>query len=146
MFAILKYRTYRSPGGIYELEYPRNWKLLREENILNICPRDEIGAVTISAYSFESKTNEEIIKLLRDQFESTNRKINIDMKILGQQAAFQFKFFDNMTNRSWMVIAKRHNKDFVLATVNSTEEDMEHRRIEYIRILNRLTLKGNNHP
>lgn len=65
VFATLKYKTYRSPCGIYELEYPRNWKLPREENILNICPRDEIGAVTISAYSFESKTNEEIIKFSR---------------------------------------------------------------------------------
>ena len=45
-----KWVTYRSPSGFYSVDHPSDWKVERDENIVNIIPGDESGAVTISAY------------------------------------------------------------------------------------------------
>ena len=45
-----KWVTYRSPSGFYSVDHPGNWRVERSENIVNIIPDDESGAVTISAY------------------------------------------------------------------------------------------------
>src|SRR4030095_7674958 len=42
--------TYRSPSGFYSVDHPSDWKVERDENIVNLTPGDESGAVTISAY------------------------------------------------------------------------------------------------
>jgi hypothetical protein len=45
-----KWSTYRSPSGFYSVDHPSDWRVEREENILNIIADDGSGAVTISAY------------------------------------------------------------------------------------------------
>ena len=45
-----KWVTYRSPSGFYSIDHPRDWRVKRDENIVNITPDDDNGAVTISAY------------------------------------------------------------------------------------------------
>jgi hypothetical protein len=45
-----KWVTYRSPSGFYSVDHPSDWRVARDENIVNIVPVDESGAVTISAY------------------------------------------------------------------------------------------------
>jgi hypothetical protein len=42
--------TYRSPTEFYSVEHPGNWRVKRDENIVNIMPDDTGGGVTISAY------------------------------------------------------------------------------------------------
>jgi hypothetical protein len=45
-----KWVTYRSPSGFYSVDHPGDWRVARDENIVNITPGDDSGAVTISAY------------------------------------------------------------------------------------------------
>lgn len=45
-----KWVTYKSPTEFYSVEHPGDWRVKREENIVNITPADDSGAVTISAY------------------------------------------------------------------------------------------------
>ena len=45
-----KWSTYRSPSGFYSVDHPSDWRVEREENIVNIIADDDGGAVTISAY------------------------------------------------------------------------------------------------
>jgi hypothetical protein len=45
-----KWVTYRSPTQFYSVDHPGDWRVKREENIVNIFPADDSGAVTISAY------------------------------------------------------------------------------------------------
>jgi hypothetical protein len=45
-----KWVTYRSPSGLYSVDHPADWRVERDENIVNIMPDDDSGAVTISAY------------------------------------------------------------------------------------------------
>ena len=42
--------TYTSPAGFYTVQHPSDWRVSREENIVNIYPPDESGSVTISAF------------------------------------------------------------------------------------------------
>ena len=41
--------TYRSPSGFYSIDHPSDWRVEKDENIVNIIPADDSGAVTISA-------------------------------------------------------------------------------------------------
>jgi hypothetical protein len=45
-----EWTTYRSLSGFYTVEHPADWRVERDENIVNIMPEDDSGAVTISAY------------------------------------------------------------------------------------------------
>ena len=45
-----KWTTYRSPSGFYSVDHPADWRVERDENIVNITPGDDSGALTISAY------------------------------------------------------------------------------------------------
>jgi hypothetical protein len=45
-----KWVTYRSPSGFYSVEHPGDWRVERDDNIVNIFPDGDGGAVTISAY------------------------------------------------------------------------------------------------
>jgi hypothetical protein len=49
-----KWVTYRSPTEFYSVDHPSDWRVEREENIVNIFPDDDSGAVTISAYVGET--------------------------------------------------------------------------------------------
>ena len=45
-----KWVTYQSPSGFYSVDHPSDWRVEKDENIVNIIPGDDSGAVTISAY------------------------------------------------------------------------------------------------
>jgi hypothetical protein len=136
-----KYKTYNSPEGIYELEYPKSWILHREENILNIFPKDQIGAVTISAFLFKSQTNKDILQLLNKQFGLEKREIKVDLKKIDNTTIFEFEYLNEEDKRYWIVVGKKGSKNFALGTINSTEKDMLNRRKKYYRILDTLIVK-----
>jgi hypothetical protein len=47
---ITNWSSYTSPAGFFSIKYPSDWKINRQDNIVNICPPDMSGAVTISAF------------------------------------------------------------------------------------------------
>ena len=61
--------TYRSPAGFFSLQHPAAWSVTVKDNIVNICPPDQTGAITVSAFHGTPPVPSFAQKWLADTFE-----------------------------------------------------------------------------
>jgi hypothetical protein len=61
-------KTFESPAGFYSIRYRSDWKVYRDENLVNIVPPDERGAVTISASHSDSGDMKPFFEVTREPF------------------------------------------------------------------------------
>ncbi len=134
--------TYTSPAGFYTVQHPANWRVSREENIVNIYPPDESGSVTISAFRGDGVSP----LVLRGLIERTFKDYQVVSSLRpisqnnwdGLQAELSQSVDTGL--RAWLVIGTTYGKVLVLITANDTEDAMQSRRQTYQSILDSLVL------
>jgi hypothetical protein len=134
--------TYSSPAGFYTVEHPADWRVSREENIVNIYPPDESGAVTISAFRGDGVSPLALRGLIERTFKGY--KVVSSLRPISQNNwdGLRAELLQSVDTglRSWLVIGTTYGKVLVLITANDTEEAMSSRRQTYESILDSLVL------
>ncbi|MGH7950808.1 MAG: hypothetical protein ACREFE_02660 [Limisphaerales bacterium] len=134
--------TYESPAGFYTVEHPANWKIKRDENIVNILPPEGGGEITISAFHGSGASPMALNGLMQRVFK--NYEVVSPMRPLSQNNwdGLQAELLQKVETglRSWLVIGACYRKVLVLITANDTQEAMPSQRHIYESILNSLAL------
>src|SRR4051812_28490532 len=116
--------TFTSPAGFYTIQYPADWAIGIEGNIVNILPSDASGAVTISAFRGETVS----VDTLRGLIERTFRGFEVISSLRPASQAnwegFQAEFMQWVDNhwRTWLVVGAYRGNVMVLATANDANE------------------------
>lgn len=134
--------SYSSPAGFYNVEHPIDWKISREENILNIFPPDETGAVTISAFQGNSVSPLAMRGLMERIFKDYEVVSSLNAISLNNWDGLQTELLQSTDSgmRSWLAVGACYRKVMVLITANERLETMPSRRHIYESILNSLVL------
>ncbi len=134
--------TYRSPAGFYTVDHPSDWRITRDENIVNILPPEGSGEVTISAFHGGGVSPFKLRGLFERVFE--NYKVISPLRAISQNNCdgLQAEYLQSVGKgfRSWLVIGAYYQKVMVLITANDTQEAMPSQRHIYESILNSLVL------
>ncbi len=139
-----KWVTYRSPTEFYSVEHPADWRVKREENIVNIFPADDSGAVTISAYIGKRGKPHPITaeKLIATAF-PTQQPTSPLLTVTGPGwKGLRRTFLDksHTTHRACEIIVATSADGMVIVTWNETLPVMAERVPVYTRILKSLKL------
>jgi len=136
------YDRNRTRSQIYRSQHPADWRVSREENIVNIYPPDASGSVTISAFRGDGVSP----LVLRGLIERTFKDYEIvsSMRPISQNnwdgLQAEFSQATDTGLRGWLVIGTTYGKVLVMITANDTEEAMSSRRQAYESILDSLVL------
>jgi hypothetical protein len=135
-------KKFESPAGFYSIEYPSEWKLARDGDIVNIFPPDERGAVTISAFHSESGDMQAFLHMTREPFASSEGVVRFSpyRKAPLSGIAGEFREEQDGVWRYWVVRGIHLKHVFVLVTANDVEADSPRRRSQYLSILDSLVL------
>jgi hypothetical protein len=139
-----KWVTYRSPTQFYSVEHPGDWTVKREENILNIFPADDSGAVTISAYIGKRGKPHPITaeRLIAAAF-PTQQPTSPLLTVAGPGwKGLRRTFLDksHIPHRECEIIVASSADGMVIITWNEASPRMEERVPVYTRILKSLRL------
>ena len=137
------WQSYTSPAGFYTVEHPSSWRVAREENIVNITPEDESGAVTISAFHADAPIPDLAATWLRDSFEDQTPTSEPKSLSLHGWTGITQTFQDSKDKREWIAIVAQSGKVLVFITANDEQQPMAVRRATYERILQSLRLEDN---
>lgn len=134
-----QWQRLESPAGFYSVQFPRAWHSSIQDNIANIMPEDESGAVTISAFHGNppvDKFPSMIRNVLKDETPTSDAT---PLSRNGWHGITQ-TFKNTKDNRQWIAIVAYKTKVFVLITANEDSNQMPSRRATYERILETLEL------
>jgi hypothetical protein len=135
--------TYRSPSGFYSVDHPGDWKLEREENIVNITPGDESGAVTISAFlgKIPAGYPKQLVAKTFGAHQPTSPLLTVSGS--GWKGIRQtFLDVSQTPHSEWGVIVARNAGGMVMMTWNEVPPGIPGRAPVYERILNSLRLSS----
>ena len=136
-----KWVTYRSPSGFYSVDHPSDWKVEREENIINIVPGDESGAVTISAFlgKIPAGYPKQLIAETFGAHQPTSPLLTVSGS--GWKGVRQtFLDVSHTPHSEWGVIIARNAGGMVMITWNEVSPGIPERAPVYKRILSSLRL------
>jgi hypothetical protein len=136
-----KWVTYRSPSGFYSVDHPSDWKVERDENIVNIIPVDESGAVTISAYIGKAAPSHPE-RLISEAF-GAQQPISPLLTVTGSGwKGVRQTFLDKSQtpHRELVVIIARNASGMVIITWNEVSPSIPERAPIYGRIFDSLKL------
>jgi hypothetical protein len=136
-----KWVTYRSPSAFYSVDHPSDWSVEREENIVNIMPDDESGAVTISAYIGKPKPGqpEKIIAETFDTQQPTSPLVSVTGS--GWEGVRRTFLDTSLTpHREWVVVIATNASGMVIITSNEVSPRIPERAPIYLRIFDSLQL------
>ena len=136
-----KWVTYRSPSEFYSIDHPSNWRVEREENIVNIIPDDESGAVTISAYIGKAAPGdaEQIISATFATQQPTSPLLTVTGS--GWKGVRRTFLDKSLTpHREWVVIVATNADGMVIVTTNGVSPGIAKRAPVFARILQSLQL------
>jgi hypothetical protein len=133
--------TYRSPSGFYSVDHPGDWTVKRDENIVNLTPGDESGAVTISAYigKMPSGYPEQLIS---GAF-GAHRPTSPLLTVAGSGwKGIRRTFLDasHTPHREWVVIIATNADGMVMITSNEVSPRLPEKTSVSMRILDSLQL------
>jgi hypothetical protein len=136
--------TYRSPTEFYSVKHPGDWRVKRDENIVNITPADESGAVTISAYIGKRGKPHPVTaeKLISGAF-PTQQPTSPLLTVTGSGwKGMRRTFLDKSLTpqRAWEIIVATSADGMVIITSNEASPRMAERAPVYTRILKSLKL------
>src|SRR5262249_12107448 len=136
-----KWVTYRSPTAFYSVDHPSDWKVERKENIVNIVPGDESGAVTISAYIGEvpSGRAEQLISDTVAAHQPTSPLLTVNGSgWKGLKRSFLDK--SRTPDTEWVMIIATSADGMVIITSNEASPRIAARAPVYQRIFESLKL------
>lgn len=134
--------TIPSQSGFYVLDCPSDWKQSQEDNVLNVFPESQSGAVTVSAFISQDKNPEKLLPIVRE--ESEGKETVKPFCPLQQRGAKGisgiFKDISNPEGVIWYVIGLHTEKVFVFATANVSEKEYETQKAVYENVLSSIVL------
>ena len=139
-----KWITYRSPTQFYSVDHPSDWRVKRDENIVNIFPADDSGAVTISAYIGKRGkpppvTAEQLIAGAFPTQQPTSPLLTVaGSGWKGKRRTFLDK--SKTPQREWEIIVATSADGMVIITSNEASPRMAERAPVYTRIMQSLRL------
>lgn len=136
-----KWVTYRSHSGFYSVDHPSDWRVARDENIVNIIPGDESGAVTISAYIGTTAPGrpEQLISEAFGTQQPTSPLLTVSGSgWRGVRRTFVDK--SHTPHREWVVMVATNASGMVVITLNEVSPRIAERAPVYMRILESLQL------
>jgi hypothetical protein len=137
-----KWMVFTSPTSVYSLEYPGSWRVVREENILNIVVPDESGAVTISAYVGERADLDVVKRQLSAPFKECEVRSPVANESRNGWDGYtqEFSCANQDGPREWIATIAQNGRALVLITANDQSRRMQERKPTYLRILHSLRL------
>jgi len=133
--------TYRSPSGFYNVDHPGDWRVERNENIVNFIPEDESGAVTISAYLGKPASGDAeqlISKAFGTQQPTSPLRAVTGSGWKGVRQTFVDK--SRTPHREWVVVVATNDSGVVIITSNEVSPRIAERVPVYTRIFQSLQL------
>ena len=134
------WQTFTSPAGFYTVKYPTSWHVMTQDNIVNIMPEGESGAITVSAFHGEPPVDKFPTKWLRDSFENETPTSELKPFSRNGWSGVTQTFREPKDGRAWIAIVAQKGKVFVLITANDERDQMIKRHSTYERILESLVL------
>ena len=137
----LEWVTYQSPSGFYSVDHPRDWRVERDGNVVNISPDNDSGAVTISAYI--GKAVPDLAEQLISGSFATEQPTSPLLKVSGSGwKGVRRTFIDksNTPHREWVAVVATNVHGTVMITSNEVSTRIAERGPVYARILQSLRL------
>lgn len=134
--------TYTSPAGFYTIGHPKNWRVSRDQNIVNIIPPDASGTITISAYHGGAPFPQFPQTWLQDTFEAETPTSEMTPFSENGWRGIKQDYIDNSAAKplEWIAIVAESEPLFVLITANDSPQQMRMRREIYEDIMHSLVL------
>ena len=114
-----KLRTELYESENYSISKPDLWKATKDEDIVNIFPNNQIGAITISEYHDLDLPKDEVKKFILALYNSTDDEKKVKKK--GSQkgySEYQYDYFDEKENLFWITKVYQKNKNLFLLSIN----------------------------
>lgn len=112
-----KEKVYESSN--YSINVPEGWKSTNDNDIVNIFPTNEIGAITISEYHDLNLPKEETKKFILALYKSTDEesKIKTNKGKKGYTEYF-YEYFDEHDKLFWITKVFQKDKNLFLVSIN----------------------------
>ena len=137
-------KTFESENGFYKLEYPADFNITYEDNVLNIFPTDNKSAFTISSYYFENGIDDsrftKMFEIFTKNYNPSGEKIKLNNYILIQR-------FDKQADNEtviWTMCLNRNNKILLVISINFGENEQDEIIDHYQEILQSIVNIGAN--
>lgn len=112
-----KTSVYEAPN--YSIYVPEGWKATNDNDIVNIFPTNEIGAITISEYHDLDIPKEEIKKFILALYQSNDdeSKVKISKGKKGY-TEYSYEYFDEKEKLFWITRVFQKEKEMFLISIN----------------------------
>ncbi len=125
-------------GDKFSIEYSSLWQMESENTVLNIFPKENFGAVTISSRSGINfpleKTKDFILEM--NEIKDNPEKVKMIMK--NGIAEFYYEHTDK--DLQWVTKVFRKGNDFYLLTVNCELNKWNENKKQFIAVMNSFRL------
>lgn len=107
----------------YSITLPEGWKVTNDNDIINIFPGNEIGAITISEYHDLNLPKTETKKFILALYKSSDDEKNIKSKS-GKKGytEYFYEYDDDHEKLHWITKVFQKDKDLFLVTINCTQK------------------------
>ncbi|OVE55644.1 hypothetical protein [Chryseobacterium mucoviscidosis] len=107
----------------YSITLPEGWKVTNDNDIINIFPGNEIGAITISEYHDLNLPKTETKKFILALYKSSDDEKKIKSKS-GKKGytEYFYEYDDEHEKLHWITKVFQKDKDLFLVTINCTQK------------------------
>ncbi|WP_336718026.1 hypothetical protein [Chryseobacterium mucoviscidosis] len=107
----------------YSITLPEGWKVTNDNDIINIFPGNEIGAITISEYHDLNLPKTETKKFILALYKSSDDEKKIKSKS-GKKGytEYFYEYDDDHEKLHWITKVFQKDKDLFLVTINCTQK------------------------
>lgn len=117
LFFAQKAKVYDSPG--YSIRVPEGWRSTNDNEIVNIFPGNEIGAITISEYHGLELPKTDMKKFILALYQSQEPENKIkESKGKKGYTEYFYEYFDEKEQLFWITRAFQKDKDLYLVSIN----------------------------
>ncbi|MBK1895878.1 hypothetical protein [Chryseobacterium paridis] len=112
-----KAKIYESAN--YSINVPEGWKSTNDEDIVNIFPSNEIGAITISEYHDLNLPKEETKKFILALYKSNEEEAKVkSSKGKKGYTEYFYEYFDEHDKLFWITKVYQKEKNLFIISIN----------------------------
>jgi len=121
LFFAQKAKVYENPG--YSINVPEGWKSTNDNDIVNIFPANEIGAITISEYHDLNLPKADMKKFILALYKSNDPEDKIkENKGRKGYTEYYYEYFDEKEKLFWITKAFQKDKNLYLVSINCSQK------------------------
>lgn len=112
-----KAKVYESAN--YSINVPEGWKSMNDNDIVNVFPTNEIGAITISEYHDLNIPKEETKKFILALYKSNDEESKVkSSKGKKGYTEYFYEYFDEHDQLFWITRVFQKDKDLFIISIN----------------------------